>query len=139
MLSRVAIGFLAGTLLSAPALAQTTAPAQPQTQPPAATAPMGGATAPAPAAEGAAAPMQSGGIQYITQNRPDLWRASRLEGMNVYNQGNEKVGDIREVLVNKQGQVEAVVIGVGGFLGIGERDVAVPFNALEWVQEERRR
>jgi sporulation protein YlmC with PRC-barrel domain len=81
---------------------------------------------------------QGGDIQYITQNRPDLWRASRLEGLNVYNQNNEKVGDIREVLVNQQGQVEAVVIGVGGFLGLGERDVAVPYNALQWVNEPAR-
>jgi sporulation protein YlmC with PRC-barrel domain len=82
-------------------------------------------------------PAQGGDIQYITENRPDLWRASRLEGLNVYNDNNEKVGDIREVLVNEQGQVEAIVIGVGGFLGIGERDVAVPYDALEWVQEDR--
>jgi sporulation protein YlmC with PRC-barrel domain len=81
---------------------------------------------------------QGGDIQYVTQNRPDLWRASRLEGLNVYNQNNEKVGDIREVLVNPQGQVEAVVIGVGGFVGLGERDVAVPYNALQWVNEPAR-
>jgi sporulation protein YlmC with PRC-barrel domain len=81
---------------------------------------------------------QGGNIQYVTENRPDLWRASRLEGLNVYNQNNEKVGDIREVLVNQQGQVEAVVIGVGGFLGLGERDVAVPYNALQWMNEPAR-
>jgi sporulation protein YlmC with PRC-barrel domain len=81
---------------------------------------------------------QNSTIQYVTQNRPDLWRASRLEGLNVYNLNNEKVGDIREVLVNPQGQVEAVVIGVGGFLGLGERDVAVPYNALQWVNDPAR-
>ena len=77
-------------------------------------------------------------IRYVTKNRADLWRASQLEGVNVYNQQDEHVGDISEVLVNKDGQVEAVVIGVGGFLGIGQRDVAVPFNALEWVIQDRR-
>jgi hypothetical protein len=81
---------------------------------------------------------QQANIQYITQNRPDLWRASRLEGVNVYNDRNERVGEINEVLVNQQGQVEAVVIGVGGFLGIGQRDVAVPFNALRWENEPAR-
>ncbi len=80
---------------------------------------------------------QGANIQYITQNRADLWRASKLEGVNVYNQNNERIGDISEVLVNRQGQVEAVVIGVGGFLGIGERSVAVPYNALQWQNEER--
>jgi len=79
----------------------------------------------------------AGEIRYVTKNRADLWRASKLEGVNVYNQQDEHVGDISEVLVNKEGQVEAVVIGVGGFLGIGQRDVAVPFNALEWVIQDR--
>jgi hypothetical protein len=46
-------------------------------------------------------------------------------------------GDIREVLINREGATEAVVIEVGGFLGIGEKDVAVPFQALEWVIEPR--
>jgi sporulation protein YlmC with PRC-barrel domain len=95
-------------------------------------------TAPATgASQGAGTQMQGSQIQYITQNRADLWRASKLEGLNVYNQNNEEIGDIREVLVNSEGEVEAVVIGVGGFLGIGERDVAVPFDALQWVHEER--
>lgn len=127
MLPRIAIGLLAGTLISAPAWAQTTAPAQP----------------PAPATQNQGAAMvqgtaQGGNVQYVTQNRPDLWRASRLEGLSVYNNNNEKIGDISEVLVNRQGQVEAVVIGVGGFLGIGERHVAVPFTALQWQQEPAR-
>ena len=73
----------------------------------------------------------------MTKNRADLWRASKLEGVNVYNQQDEHVGDISEVLIDKDGKVEAVVIGVGGFLGIGQRDVAVPFNALQWVIQDR--
>jgi sporulation protein YlmC with PRC-barrel domain len=129
MVNRLAIGLMAGTLLSVPVLAQTS-PAQPQGQ-------MPGATAPA-AGQSAVTPSQGGQIQYVTQNRSDLWRASQLEGLDVYNQNNEKVGDIREVLVNTQGQVEAVVIGVGGFLGIGERDVAVPYGALQWVNDPQR-
>ncbi|MDQ2080870.1 PRC-barrel domain-containing protein [Xanthobacteraceae bacterium Astr-EGSB] len=74
----------------------------------------------------------AGTVRFITENRADLWRASQLEGVNIYNESNEHIGDISEVLLNPQGQIEAVVIGVGGFLGIGERDVAVPFNALQW-------
>ena len=61
-----------------------------------------------------------------------MWRLSKLKGLNVYNNSNEKIGDIREVVVDRDGKVEAVVIGVGGFLGLGERDVAVPFSALQW-------
>jgi sporulation protein YlmC with PRC-barrel domain len=133
MLNRITIGLMAGTLLATPALAQTS-PAQPQGQRPATTAPATGQGSSAQGQNQA----QGGNIQYVTQNRPDLWRASQLEGLNVYNQNNEKIGDIREVLVNRQGNVEAVVIGVGGFLGIGERDVAVPYNALQWVNDPAR-
>jgi sporulation protein YlmC with PRC-barrel domain len=122
MLARVAIGLLAGTLLAAPALAQT------------APAPAGGQPA-APAAQ--PAPQSGGsGVQYITQGRPDMWRASQLDGVDIYNNNNEKIGDISDVLVDQSGKVEAVVIGVGGFLGIGERNVAVPFNALKFEMTE---
>ena len=44
-----------------------------------------------------------------------------MVGVNVYNQNNDKIGDISEVIVDKSGKADAVVIGVGGFLGIGRR------------------
>ena len=74
---------------------------------------------------------------FVTQPRPDLWRASKLAGLNVYNENDEKIGDINEVLVDHNGKAEAVVIGVGGFLGLGEHDVAVPFSALRWEMTAR--
>jgi hypothetical protein len=64
-----------------------------------------------------------------------LWQGSKLISMNVYNDKNEKVGDIKELMVNKNGNIESVVIGVGGFLGMGERDVAVKFSELKWSDE----
>ena len=57
--------------------------------------------------------------------------------VNVYNDHDEKIGDIVDVLLNPQGQVEGVVIGVGGFLGIGQHDVAVPFSELQWQMTDR--
>lgn len=85
----------------------------------------------------AAAPRANGApVSYITQNRPGLWRASKLEDVDIYNDANEKIGEISEVLLDRDGKVEAVVIGVGGFLGLGERNVAVPFNALQWRTRE---
>src|ERR687891_401141 len=50
------------------------------------------------------------------------WRASKLMGLDVYNEANEKLGDINEIILDKNGKVSAVVIGVGGFLGMGEHD-----------------
>src|SRR3954463_8079321 len=73
--------------------------------------------------------------QFITQQSPGQWRTSKLVGVDVYGTDNARIGDVREVLLNRNGAAEAVVIGVGGFLGIGEKDVAFPFQAVEWVTE----
>src|SRR4051794_25220471 len=75
--------------------------------------------------------------QFVTQEKAGQWRMSKLKGLNVYN-NNEKIGDINELLVDSTGKVEAVVIGVGGFLGMGEHDVAVPFNQIKFTNESRR-
>lgn len=61
------------------------------------------------------------------------WQASKLIHMNVYNDKNEKIGDIKELMVDKSGKIDVVAIGVGGFLGMGEHDVAVKFDQLKWA------
>ena len=63
------------------------------------------------------------------------WRSSKLIGVNVYNDNNEKIGDIQELIVDKSGKVDNVVLGVGGFLGMGEHLVAVPYDKLKFVNE----
>ena len=63
------------------------------------------------------------------------WRASKLMGLDVYNEANEKLGDINELILDKNGKVAAVVIGVGGFLGMGEHDIAVSMDKLKFVEE----
>jgi sporulation protein YlmC with PRC-barrel domain len=50
---------------------------------------------------------------------------------NVYDQNDQKLGEIMDLLVNQSGQIEAAMVGVGGFLGAGEKDVAVSFNAIK--------
>lgn len=50
---------------------------------------------------------------------------------NVYDPKDQKIGEIMDVLVNSNGQVEAAIVGVGGFLGAGEKDVAVSFNSIK--------
>lgn len=64
-----------------------------------------------------------------------LWQGSKLIGLPVYNSNNEKIGGIVQLMVNKSGQIDDVIIGVGGFLGLGERDVAVKFSELQWSNE----
>jgi hypothetical protein len=66
------------------------------------------------------------------------WRASKLVGVNVYNDANEKIGDINDVILDKAGKVENVILGVGGFLGMGEHYVAVGYDKLKWSNEPPR-
>lgn len=73
-----------------------------------------------------------------TMHREGEWRASKLVGVNVYNEANEKIGDINEVILDKSGKVANVILGVGGFLGMGEHYVAVAFDKLKWVNEPAR-
>jgi sporulation protein YlmC with PRC-barrel domain len=61
----------------------------------------------------------------------DEWRSSKLVGLTVYNQANEKVGDINDLILGPDGKIANAVIGVGGFLGMGEKLVAVAFNDLQ--------
>lgn len=63
------------------------------------------------------------------------WRASKMVGLSVYNEKNESVGSINEMLTDKNGKIVAVVIGVGGFLGVGEHLVAIPFDKVKFVSE----
>lgn len=63
------------------------------------------------------------------------WRASKIVGLSVYNDKNESVGSINDMLTDKNGKIVAVVIGVGGFLGVGEHLVAVPFEKVKFVSE----
>jgi sporulation protein YlmC with PRC-barrel domain len=65
----------------------------------------------------------------------DQWRASKVVGLSVYNDSNESLGSINELLIDKSGNIKAVVIGVGGFLGVGEHLVAVPFDKIKFVNE----
>jgi sporulation protein YlmC with PRC-barrel domain len=63
------------------------------------------------------------------------WRASKMVGLSVYNDKNESIGSINDMITDKNGKIVAVVIGVGGFLGVGEHLVAVPFDKVKFSSE----
>src|SRR5580693_7861262 len=63
------------------------------------------------------------------------WRTSKVVGLNVYNDNNESLGSISDLLTDKSGNIKAVVISVGGFLGVGTRLIAVPFDKVKFVNE----
>ena len=125
-MKHLTVAALAAVTVSWAAIAQTTAPPQPA---PGANAPA--ATAPRPAAEARDA------NRAMFQMKHGQWRSSKLVGLDVYN-NDDKIGDINELIVGKDGRIEAVVIGVGGFLGMGEHDVAVPFERVKFLEEPRR-
>jgi sporulation protein YlmC with PRC-barrel domain len=108
----LATSLLGFALVSGPALAQTAQPADRN----------------APAATTAQTPANK---MMLKGN----WRASKLMGLDVYNESNEKLGDVNEFILDKTGKVTAVVIGVGGFLGMGEHDIAVSMDKLKFVEE----
>ncbi|MDN4985082.1 PRC-barrel domain-containing protein [Bradyrhizobium sp. WYCCWR 13022] len=63
------------------------------------------------------------------------WRTSKMDGVKVYNEANENIGSINDLLMDKSGSIKIAVIGVGGFLGMGEHLVAVPYEKLKFVNE----
>jgi sporulation protein YlmC with PRC-barrel domain len=132
-MTRITATIAAAALLGAalPALAQTT---QAPANPPAAQrpAPMPPATVPAP---GAAAPRA--GVP-APAAAADARRASRIIGANVVNDENRAVGEVEELMVSPAGGAVMAVLSVGGFLGIGERYVAVPLSDLRWNTERER-
>jgi sporulation protein YlmC with PRC-barrel domain len=58
---------------------------------------------------------------------------------DVYDPSDSKIGKIDDVLVSQTGQIDALVVGVGGFLGAGEKDVAVPFTAVKWTSKDSKK
>lgn len=80
-------------------------------------------------------PVMSG--RFVSDQARSELRASKFVGVDVYGSDDQKIGDVSEILMDALGNAKTVVIGVGGFLGIGEKTVAVPFTSLEWVMTRR--
>jgi sporulation protein YlmC with PRC-barrel domain len=107
---------LGAALISAPALAQTEQPS-------------GSVVLP---------PEQINTSHWLATEQPGHWRTSKLRGLSIYNSSHERIGTISDLIVDSSGKVQAVVVGVGGFLGIGQRDIAVPMDQLQVVGDPRR-
>lgn len=111
------------TLVATGAFAQATTTQEPATTPPAA-----GTQTDAAAPE---APAQKVEIEGHL--------ASKLIGMRVYNSTSpdaENIGEVKDIIIGKDGKAQQVVVGVGGFLGIGDKDVALDYAKLEWAQRD---
>lgn len=88
--------------------------------------------APAPSTQ-ASSPSATTGAAVVTAQKPDQWLASKFRGTDVVGADDEKIGDVTDVLFDKDGKIEAYVVSVGGFLGIGSKNVALAPSSFEVV------
>ncbi len=72
----------------------------------------------------------------IYSQTDNQWYASNLIGRNIKNSKGKIVGDINDLLFDKNGRLDAVVIGVGGFLELGEKNIAIKFNSIEQKKDK---
>ena len=111
-----AVSFAA--LMAVPVLAQDTTPTEMKNAPPTATERNDTAAVPK-------GKMTTGQIS-----------ASELPDETVVSQANESVGDVNDIILDSNGKVASVIVGVGGFLGIGEKDVALSFDQLAFANND---
>jgi sporulation protein YlmC with PRC-barrel domain len=93
------------------------------------------APSPSPSTETKMAPAAASDTSTSPSSFQGNWRASKVVGLSVYNEKNESVGSINDMLTDKNGKIVAVIIGVGGFLGVGEHLVAIPFEKVKFSTE----
>jgi sporulation protein YlmC with PRC-barrel domain len=70
--------------------------------------------------------------RFIAEQPNTSLRLSKLKGVDVIGQDHTKVGDIDEVLIDGSGRIEAVVLAIGGVLGLGGKTVAIPYDQILW-------
>lgn len=126
MSKKLLIGAAIGALMASTALAQApSSPSSSSSSPPAA----------APASPSAATPAQpsSDKADFVTSQKPDQWLATKFKGTEVLGTDNQKIGDVSDILFDKSGSIQAYVISVGGFLGMGAKEVALAPKSFDVV------
>lgn len=68
--------------------------------------------------------------KFMTKEAPNQWLVGNLWNKNVHSAQGKSIGDLKDVLVGPDGKIQALVIGVGGFLGLGEKNVAVDYDYI---------
>lgn len=116
-MKKTALLGLTAALIATPAFAQSTM--SPSTSAPSAT--VGSAPSSAPT---------------FARVSNDEMFSSKLKGLNVYNQNNESIGEISDIAITKDNQVQALILSVGGFLGMGEHYVAVAPSSVQVMYDQ---
>ena len=75
----------------------------------------------------------AGKADFVATQKPDQWLASRFKGTDVLGADNKKIGDVSDILFDKSGKIEAFVVSVGGFLGMGAKEVALAPSSFDVV------
>jgi hypothetical protein len=114
-------------------LALTSALAQTTTTPSATPAPTAANPAPQSTTNTAATANPAGKAEFVTKQSSDQHLASKFSGTDVIGAGDEKIGDVSDVLFDKDNKIIAYIVGVGGFLGIGAKDVAIAPSSFQTV------
>ena len=78
--------------------------------------------------------MTTSGAKFVSTQTSDQWLASSFKGTDVVGSDDKKIGDVSDILFDKEGKIEAFVVSVGGFLGVGSKDVALAPTAFEVVK-----
>ena len=114
MTNKLLIGAAIGALMVSGALAQSpTPPSSSSSSPP------------------AAAQQGSGKADFVMSQKPNQWLASKFRGTDVVGSDNQKIGAVSDILFDKTGKIEAFVVSVGGFLGMGSKEVALAPSSFD--------
>jgi sporulation protein YlmC with PRC-barrel domain len=117
-MKRIVSGIALAVIMSTAAMAQNTPSGQ--TRP--------AVVQPAPGSE----------AKIMTSLPADAMTITNIYKQNVYDPGDNKIGEVADVLIEPDGKTPAVMVSVGGFLGIGEKDVAIPFNAVKLTKKDNK-
>jgi hypothetical protein len=77
------------------------------------------------------APAAQPAPEFVAAQKPDQWLASRFRGTDVMGADDKKIGDVTDILFDKTGKIEAFLVSVGGFVGVGAKEVALAPSAFE--------
>ncbi len=76
------------------------------------------------------------GAPFLAKQESSDWLVGNLIGKSVVNADNESIGDVNDLVTDQNGKIIAIVVGAGGFLGIGEKDVAIRFEDVKLARDE---
>ncbi len=124
MTNKLMLGAAIGALMVSSALAQS-----PNAPSPAPSSPPAASSSSSPSANMPA----SGSAEVIATQKPDQWVASNFKGTDVLGADDQKIGDVSDILFDKNGSIHAYVISVGGFLGVGAKEVALAPKAFTTI------